>query len=163
MGENTVFQVGDYVGMQDPRRRDDSFIGEIKKIYANDECIIEWENAIADAKVGKRIHVRHLYLHRRPSELGRKDDTGKPQWGLLPFEAVSQVVDVLTFGARKYAPGNWRHVPNANERYFDAAMRHLVAWKQGERLDPESGLHHLAHAGCCVLFALALDSKNTGK
>ncbi len=94
---------------------------------------------------------------RRKLVQGRKDDQGKPRWGLLPFEAVSQVVDVLTFGAKKYAPDNWRHVPDARNRYFDAAMRHLVTWKQGERKDPESGHHHLAHAACCVLFALALD------
>jgi hypothetical protein len=53
--------------------------------------------------------------------------------------------------------GNWRRVPDAQRRYFDAAQRHLLAWWAGEKEDPETTLSHLAHASCCVLFLLALD------
>jgi hypothetical protein len=90
-------------------------------------------------------------------ELGRKDDNGKPRWDLLPLEAVGQVVDVLTFGEQKYAPDGWRHVPSPRRRYYAAAMRHLVAWWLGSPTDPESGLPHLAHAACCILFLLETD------
>jgi hypothetical protein len=38
-------------------------------------------------------------------------------------------------------------------------MRHVHAWRAGETKDPESGLHHLAHAGCCLLFMLWLDDR----
>ena len=89
-----------------------------------------------------------------PNRLGVKHDHGKRRWGLMPWAAAGAVVDVLGFGAKKYAPDNWRKVPDARGRYFDAALRHLIAWQQGERLDPESGLSHLAHAACCVLFLL---------
>lgn len=85
---------------------------------------------------------------------GRKDDLGKPRYSLLPWEAVEEVVKVLNHGAKKYADNNWIKVPNAQDRYFSAAMRHLVAWKTGEVLDGESGLSHLAHAACCILFLL---------
>lgn len=88
---------------------------------------------------------------------GRKDDVTKRRFSLLPLSAVTAIVDVLEFGARKYAPNNWMIVPDARTRYWDAAVRHLVAWREGEQLDAESGLHHLAHAGCCVIFLLALD------
>jgi len=88
-----------------------------------------------------------------------KHDTEKPRWDLLPVVATSHVVDVLTFGARKYAPDNWRTVPEARRRYYAAALRHLVSWWNGERLDPESGLPHLAHAGCCLLFLADLDAE----
>jgi hypothetical protein len=88
---------------------------------------------------------------------GVKHDAEKPRWDLLPLGAVSAVVDVLTYGARKYAPDNWRLVPDTRARYFAAAMRHVVAWKRGERLDAESGLPHLAHAACCLLFILEVD------
>ena len=37
-------------------------------------------------------------------------------------------------------------------RYFDALQRHVWSWKQGEQIDPESGIHHLAHAMCCLMF-----------
>ncbi len=93
---------------------------------------------------------------------GRKDDQGKGRWDLLPWDAARQVVDVLTYGAKKYDPDNWRKVPDWSDRYFSAAMRHLVAWHGGQRNDPESGHHHLAHALCCILFLLSLDGGSEG-
>lgn len=65
------------------------------------------------------------------------------------------MVNVLTHGAEKCAPDNWRSVPEWRRRYFAAAQRHLVAYYQGEGLDEDSGLPHLAHAACCILFLLA--------
>ena len=88
---------------------------------------------------------------------GRKFDQGKPRYGLLPPEALADVVAVLTYGANKYAPDNWRKVDNAIFRYFDAAQRHIWAYARGEITDPESGYPHLAHAACCLLFMLELD------
>ena len=82
--------------------------------------------------------------------------------GLLPWGALVEVGRVMTFGAKKYAPGNWTKVSDARARYFDALHRHLAAWAQGERLDPEFGLHHLAHASCCLLFLLAFELGTDG-
>jgi hypothetical protein len=93
---------------------------------------------------------------------GVKLDAGKDPWDLLPWGPVRDVVRVLDHGARKYAPGNWVHVPNAGPRYFAATMRHLVAWVGGERNDRESGLPHLAHAACCLLF-LAFFEQGTAR
>ena len=83
---------------------------------------------------------------------GRKFDGGKIRYGLLPPLALKATADVLTFGAEKYEPGNWKHVPDSINRYFDAAQRHMWVWKEGEQIDPESGRHHLAHAICCLMF-----------
>lgn len=88
---------------------------------------------------------------------GTKADAGKPRWSLLPTGAIAQVVAVLEAGAAKYAPDNWQHVKNPETRYYDAMMRHVDAWRSGERIDPETGLSHLAHAACCVLFLLWFD------
>jgi hypothetical protein len=96
------------------------------------------------------------------AQAGVKHDAGKLRWHMLPWHALEQVVKVLEAGARKYSEGNWKSVPNARERYFDAAIRHLTAWWGGERLDLETKLPHLAHAGCCVLFLLSLDEKAAG-
>jgi hypothetical protein len=90
--------------------------------------------------------------HDRP---GKKFDHDKPRWDLLPYDAMGAVVDVLTHGATKYGPENWRQVEGWQRRYFAAALRHLVAYFQGNDTDDESGLPHLAHATCCVLFLLA--------
>ncbi len=88
---------------------------------------------------------------------GIKFDQEKPQWTLVPFKAFDHVVEVLTIGARKYAPDNWKKVPNARQRYIDAAFRHMSAYAGGEKLDAETGKNHLAHAVCCLLFLLAFD------
>lgn len=86
---------------------------------------------------------------------GVKLDKGKPKPRLLHesmAEAVASVVDVLTFGAAKYDDDNWKNVEP--KRYTDAMYRHLNAHHRGEKVDDESGLPHLAHAACCVLFLL---------
>ncbi len=89
--------------------------------------------------------------------MSEKHDHGKPMWNLLPVRAMASIVDVLTFGAKKYAPNAWRDVPGGRERYLAAAYRHLTAYHAGELRDPESGLPHLAHAACCLLFLAELD------
>ncbi|WP_319802761.1 dATP/dGTP diphosphohydrolase domain-containing protein [Moraxella bovoculi] len=88
---------------------------------------------------------------------GQKHDQNKPRFSLIPHKALWQVVEVLEFGANKYGADNWRHVPNARERYFNAAHRHLNAWWAGEKVDSESGLPHLAHAVCCLMFLMWFD------
>lgn len=88
---------------------------------------------------------------------GRKDDKDKARWDLVPFDEMTDVVDVLTFGAVKYSPDNWKRVPEARCRYIAAAFRHLVARARGEIIDPESGKPHTAHAVCCLLFLAWFD------
>lgn len=84
---------------------------------------------------------------------GQKFDDSKPQWILLPWVQVEEVVKVLTFGAKKYAPGNWQKVRPGEERYLSACYRHLASIHKGESLDKETGYSHYAHAICSLLFA----------
>lgn len=86
----------------------------------------------------------------------QKTDAGKNRLGLLPPYATEAVGRVLTFGAQKYAPGNWRRVDDRS-RYVDAALRHVFAFMRGKEVDAESGEHHLAHAVCCLMFLMELD------
>lgn len=97
------------------------------------------------------------------SKVGEKHDAGKPRYDLMPVDAERMVIDVLTYGAMKYAPENWRHVENAPARYYAAARRHMEAWRCGEMVDDETGFHHLSHAICCLLFQLQLDIERKGK
>ena len=90
---------------------------------------------------------------------GRKFDGNKLQYGLLPPLALKATVEILTFGAEKYEPDNWKNVPDSKRRYFDAMQRHLWAWKEGEQDDPETGKNHLAHAMCCLMFLYEHDVK----
>lgn len=85
---------------------------------------------------------------------GKKWDAGKRRWDLLPWDQVGQIVDILGHGADKYGENNWRELARFDDRYFAAVMRHLTAWRRGERIDPDSGHTHLAHAACGLLFLM---------
>ena len=86
---------------------------------------------------------------------GVKHDEGKLPWDLMPYDALKEVVKVLLFGMKKYSARNWES-GIVYSRLYSAAIRHLTAWfQEREDLDPETGLSHLAHASCCILFMLA--------
>lgn len=82
-----------------------------------------------------------------------KYDTGKTPFELLPAPALEAIAEVLEFGRKKYASWNWAKGFTWS-RLIGAALRHLFAFARGEDRDPESGLSHLAHAGCCILFLI---------
>ena len=96
-----------------------------------------------------------------PTSEGRKDDSGKTPWHLMPPDALNQIAQVLAFGATKYGDRNWEKGMNWS-RPFSALMRHMWAWWRGEDRDPETGLSHLAHAGCCILFLLSYEGRAHG-
>lgn len=90
-----------------------------------------------------------------------KFDQQKPRMDLLPMDALLEVSKVLTFGAKKYAAHNWcAGMPWG--RLLAAALRHIGAFMLGENKDPETGLSHLAHAACCILFLLAYEQRSAG-
>jgi hypothetical protein len=92
-----------------------------------------------------------------------KDKIGlsKPQLGLLP--AAGKILGALAMqdGARKYGPYNWRDKDVKLSIYLDAIERHLLALRDGEDIDPLSGVEHLGHiiAGA----AIVADAKSVGK
>lgn len=94
---------------------------------------------------------------------GIKYDGEKPKMHLLPPKAITEVAKVLTFGAQKYDEENWRKLDNLQARYSSGALRHIFAHLDGESLDPESGLSHLAHAICCLIFKLEIELEESQK
>lgn len=89
----------------------------------------------------------------RITETGKKFDAGKPRMELLSGIALQEVAKVLTFGATKYDAHNWRGGLKWS-RVLGAALRHIFAYLGGEDKDPETGLSHIAHAACCMMFLL---------
>lgn len=93
-----------------------------------------------------------IYASEAPNGAkGVKFDGEKPRMDLLDPDALEGLAKVLTFGARKYAANNWRNGLEYS-RLTAAIMRHLMAIQRGEDLDPESGLPHIDHLGCCWMF-----------
>lgn len=93
---------------------------------------------------------------------GYKLDENKLPWHLLPSDAAEEIVKVLEYGASKYSDRNWEG-GMAWHRPFSALMRHMWAWWRREEADTETGLSHLAHAGCCILFLIAYEKRVIGK
>lgn len=89
---------------------------------------------------------------------GIKYDQDKPRMDLLDSDALVGLAKVLTFGATKYAAHNWRNGIN-DSRLVAALLRHISAINKGELVDPESGLPHIDHVGCCWMF-LSWNQKN---
>jgi len=85
----------------------------------------------------------------------------KPKLSSTPFSALWDMGAVFELGAAKYGRFNWRAHEVSATVYFDAAMRHLSAWMDGEATDPESAQSHLAHVMACM--AILIDAEKTGK
>ena len=85
----------------------------------------------------------------------------KPNLFLVPPASMLYQALAMQDGARKYGPYNWRQNEVTASIYVAAAMRHLLAWIDGEELAPDSGVPHLAHALACL--GIIVDAKETGK
>ena len=81
--------------------------------------------------------------------------------GLIPPHAMEQTAWVHKLGADKYGPWNWRETGVCASTYVNAILRHLNAWRDGEDLDPESGISHLAHVACSA--NILMDAGYCGK
>lgn len=88
---------------------------------------------------------------------GIKYDHGKLRLDLIPPEAIRALGEAVTYGAGKYPPENWQGVDP--ERYFAAMLRHILAWREGEAIDSESGLSHLTHVLSNAAFLVTFEKQ----
>ena len=80
---------------------------------------------------------------------GRKDDSGKLRFDLIPPHALEELAKVYSIGASKYEPYNWLKGLNWS-RVYAAMQRHLHAWRLGEEIDPDNGQSHLSAVMWCA-------------
>jgi len=90
---------------------------------------------------------------------GRKDDKDKVQLDLIEPSFIMGVGKVLTKGAEKYGKNNWQKLDDAADRYYAAIMRHLMAWRMGEKSDEDSGLNPMYHIAANAMFLAHLDEE----
>ena len=77
---------------------------------------------------------------------------------LVSASFVEELSRVRDFGVRKH--GLDSHTLYPSELYVDAILRHLSAYRKGERLDQETGFHHLAHVSINCMFLIERDDKS---
>jgi hypothetical protein len=112
-----------------------------------------------DALLNKKVTFRKSKTNKEEnsmsSEKGIKFDSGKVDRTIVPYDSVVEIAKALHFGAKKYSRNNYKQGMEYL-RLLAAADRHLGALTKREDIDPESGLHHLAHAGACIVMMLEL-------
>lgn len=137
------------------------YIGSIYTVVREGERFLFLEE-IEDGLVGKpKEWFVDVDVPKEPNTQAVKYDSGKARLELLSTPALFAISRVMTKGAVKYAPHNWR---NGFEwsRLIGAALRHIFLWMNGEDKDPETGESHLAHAGCCIMFLLEHEERKLG-
>lgn len=97
--------------------------------------------------------IHHQEDRGADKDQSAKADKGKLELSLVNPELVKAVAEVRMYGTEKYGDSeNWRKVEP--KRYVDALYRHLLAYIEGNEVDEESGLSHLAHMACNISFLL---------
>jgi hypothetical protein len=91
-----------------------------------------------------------------------KDSVGtrKVPFSVIPAPVIGELGLAMLEGALKYARHNYRVAGVRGSVYYDAALRHLTAFWEGEDIDPESGLPHIVKVMACM--AVLRDSQMIG-
>lgn len=135
--------------------------GQVVSLSEDSMCAVCHKHVIPEI-LRRRAAVKQALSEKEKLDSGKKNDSDKPRFELLPPEAVEQIVHVLTRGAEKYQARNWEKGISYS-RVYGALQRHLNEFWKGNNIDPEWGLHHLAHAGCCLLFLLTYEVRGMEK
>lgn len=108
-----------------------------------------WEKAVDCVPGGENTHAND-------DEQAAKADANKPRPTLVPIGLIDAVTAIREYGCKKYNdPDNWKKVQP--ERYRNALYRHWLAYLDGEKKDPESGLPHLWHLACNAAFLIEME------
>lgn len=85
-------------------------------------------------------------LKEKPSN--PKDSVGikRVPFSTVPAVPVAEIGLAMLEGALKYGRHNYRAIGVRSSVYYDATMRHLTRWWEGEDIDPDSGLPHIVKA-----------------
>ena len=131
---------------------------EKKKDFMGEHTAFDYKwnstNSKAEVKYATEEQVNEVI-----SGYASRFNAGKPQWSIVDFKSLEPMVRVLEFGSVKYSRDNWKKGMPINE-ICDSLMRHLVAYMDGEELDPESGLSHIGHIQCNAMFLSYMENKN---
>lgn len=148
---------------------DEEMIGVVRfNFYSIPNNAVKIKVYGVNPSVGDIIFEREILLDE-PVSSGIKYDKDKPLAGdvLQVFgKAIMGVGKCILKGAEKYpAIDNWKRVENAEQRYTNALVRHLIKHLIGEEIDKESGLPHLQHVAwnALAICELYLERKANDK
>jgi hypothetical protein len=78
----------------------------------------------------------------------------KPRLSAVPPVGLFALGAAMSDGADKYGKFNWRDTSVTASVFYDAMMRHLVDWYNGEDYAHDSKINHLGHimASCAIIL-----------
>lgn len=112
-------------------------------------------------RMGKKLEDNEPTATEKPSNPKDLLGVNKLPLHLWPSTATAMGCVALMNGALKYGKSNWRAVGIRASIYYDALNRHVEAWFEGEELDQDDGVPHLAAALACL--AIIVDARAAGK
>ena len=132
-------------GMYEDGRIDD--YDAVKDFYWN------IQGRAGDIMVYKIIGEPEKDVDTNFKETNPKDAIGirKAPLSVLPMAVLAEVGTGMLEGASKYGRHNWRGAGIRGSVYFDATIRHLFSWWEGEDIDPDSDLSHVTKAICSLM------------
>lgn len=89
------------------------------------------------------------------SSTGGQKQAKREQFHTIPAEALFELSRLYEYGSSRYAPYNFRRGYDFSLS-FDALQRHAWLWWNGEDVDPESGLSHMASVAWHALTLLMM-------
>lgn len=127
-----------------------------------EECSDEEFKVIMETM--KDIHNKKDEMMKDNNQESIKNDIqdDKLRWDLLPLEEIEDIVRVYHAGAKKYGPNRWQNLEDGFQRYKAAALRHLMEYEKGERVDADTGCLHLAQFAWNAIAMLYLDKHGKG-
>jgi hypothetical protein len=77
-----------------------------------------------------------------------KDLIGRRKAGMsmVPACVLAEIGVAIFEGGSKYGAFNYRATKISASVYYDATLRHLMSWWEGEDIDPDCGLSHVTKA-----------------
>ena len=124
-----------------------------KRIIENwDNKLDYWEKRLTDMSETESIE--------NPKEaIGQ----AKPSLHHVPPRVLLEVAQAMMEGSKKYGIYNYRKAGVSYSTYYSSTFRHLIAWFEGEDIDPDSGLSHITKAisGLIVLRDSMLEGNFT--
>ncbi len=118
-----------------------------------------------EIKMYHRSKEQEAQMGRREAGRFSEDKDGKPKvrYDLMAAYAMEQIAKVYTYGTIKYDDDNWWKGLSWKKNVLGCVFRHTWAWIRGEKFDPESGLHHLAHAAWNCMALMEYEKHKIGR
>jgi hypothetical protein len=117
-------------------------------------------HCICQVERKEMLEIKNLVQNVKDSNPKDSVGTKKVPFSTVSAPVIAEIGLAMLEGSRKYGRHNYRAIGVRGSVYYDACLRHLTQWWEGEDIDPDSGLSHIVKAAACLIVlrdAMLLD------